>query len=177
MPNNSKRLFLALPLPESIATAVAQWRTQHCGALTGRPVATENLHITLSFLGSVTLPQQQRLCALLEPLAMPSFQLTLDSLAQFPRAAITYLAPSQVAPELIELADCCRQAAIAAGIEQPQPDYRPHLTLFRRSQQENTLHLAPFQFSWSADQFILYQSIDSPQGVSYRPINHWQLTS
>ncbi|HBB77192.1 MAG TPA: RNA 2',3'-cyclic phosphodiesterase, partial [Pseudomonas sp.] len=44
------RLFFALPCPPEQAAAICSWRDRQ--ALGGRPVALENLHLTLAFLGA-----------------------------------------------------------------------------------------------------------------------------
>src|SRR5206468_4176645 len=43
------RLFCALRLPGNVLDALADWQLEHVGG--GRPVARENLHVTLAFLG------------------------------------------------------------------------------------------------------------------------------
>lgn len=47
------RLFVALELPEPARVALAAWGAAIAPALDGRVVATESLHVTLCFLGSL----------------------------------------------------------------------------------------------------------------------------
>jgi 2'-5' RNA ligase len=47
--HGSLRLFCALRLPEDVLDAVSAWQSEHLRS--GRPVARENVHVTLAFLG------------------------------------------------------------------------------------------------------------------------------
>ena len=46
-----KRLFFALELPSAVQKQIVQWRATHFPEDAGRPVAADNLHLTLAFLG------------------------------------------------------------------------------------------------------------------------------
>ncbi|UTN84660.1 hypothetical protein NMC41_23080 [Pseudomonas aeruginosa] len=61
MPDRSLRLFFALPCPPPLAERIGRWRDSR--PLSGRQVATANLHLTLAFLGPVP---SSRLVALLD---------------------------------------------------------------------------------------------------------------
>ena len=54
-----KRLFFALELPTTVREEIIQWRAAHFPPEAGRPVAAENLHLTLAFLGDVSADKQQ----------------------------------------------------------------------------------------------------------------------
>lgn len=129
----TKRLFLALPIPEPIATQVVDWRDGLAPTHRGKPVAKANLHITLCFLSEVHQPLEQQLVRRLNHLDSPRFTVRLDSCGCFTRSAILYLAPTQAEPALLTLAADCRNAAQQAGIQLQQPSYRPHLSLYRRA--------------------------------------------
>ncbi len=49
-----KRLFFALELPSAVQKQIVQWRATHFPEDAGRPVAADNLHLTLAFLGEVS---------------------------------------------------------------------------------------------------------------------------
>ena len=49
-----KRLFIAIPLPDNIRTHINEFsKTLHKIEIDGTFVATENLHLTIKFLGNV----------------------------------------------------------------------------------------------------------------------------
>ncbi|MEO3145789.1 2'-5' RNA ligase family protein, partial [Escherichia coli] len=46
-----QRLFFAIDLPAEIREQIIRWRATHFPPDAGRPVAADNLHLTLAFLG------------------------------------------------------------------------------------------------------------------------------
>lgn len=110
MPDRSLRLFFALPCPPPLAERIGRWRDSR--PLSGRQVATANLHLTLAFLGPVP---SSRLVALLDMAAAieaAPFDLCLDRLLRW-RNGILLLAPSQPPDALLrpELRPCRTGAA------------------------------------------------------------------
>jgi 2'-5' RNA ligase len=57
------RLFIALDIPDAVRDAVEVWQVRACDDPAIRPVAAENLHLTLCFLGSVHLGQMAEVAA------------------------------------------------------------------------------------------------------------------
>lgn len=55
-----KRLFFALELPSAVQKQIVQWRATHFPEDAGRPVAADNLHLTLAFLGEVSAENSGR---------------------------------------------------------------------------------------------------------------------
>ncbi|HDC2718578.1 TPA: RNA 2',3'-cyclic phosphodiesterase, partial [Escherichia coli] len=49
-----QRLFFAIDLPAEIREQIIHWRATHFPPDAGRPVAADNLHLTLAFLGEVS---------------------------------------------------------------------------------------------------------------------------
>ena len=49
-----QRLFFAIDLPAEIREQIIHWRATHFPPEAGRPVAADNLHLTLAFLGEVS---------------------------------------------------------------------------------------------------------------------------
>ncbi|MGU7455917.1 RNA 2',3'-cyclic phosphodiesterase, partial [Klebsiella pneumoniae] len=68
-----KRLFFALELPSAVQKQIVQWRATHFPEDAGRPVAADNLHLTLAFLGEVSAEKQRALAALAGRLRQPGF--------------------------------------------------------------------------------------------------------
>ena len=77
-----KRLFFALELPSAVQKQIVQWRASHFPEDAGRPVAADNLHLTLAFLGEVSAEKQRALAALAGRLRQPGFTLTLRDARQ-----------------------------------------------------------------------------------------------
>lgn len=54
-----QRLFFAIDLPAEIREQIIHWRATHFPPDAGRPVAADNLHLTLAFLGEVSAEKRE----------------------------------------------------------------------------------------------------------------------
>ena len=130
------RLFIALPLPEDIRHDLAALQTR---LPAGRPVAQENLHLTLAFLGRPTAGHRrghprgarhaQRLLPRKSPCKGPK------SLAARHGQAVA-LGADCGAP-LYELHDRVRGRLRSVGVQPERRRFRPHVTLARLSGHAN----------------------------------------
>ena len=90
-----KRLFFALELPKAIQKQIIHWRAAHFADDAGRPVAADNLHLTLAFLGDVSAEKQRALSAMAGRIQQPPFTLTLDDAGQWLRSRVVWLGTRQ----------------------------------------------------------------------------------
>lgn len=72
-----QRLFFAIDLPAEIREQIIRWRATHFPPDAGRPVAADNLHLTLAFLGEVSAEKEKALSLLAGRIRQPGFTLTL----------------------------------------------------------------------------------------------------
>lgn len=133
----TERLFLAVAFTDDVRHALAT-RLQAVldgGFMPGRPVAVENWHITLRFLGATTSARADEVLALLDQhLQTGPFVLRFGALGAFPRparAAILWAGITTGAEELAALAAECEAVAEAVGFEPEGRPFHPHLTLAR----------------------------------------------
>ncbi|AUY32599.1 RNA 2',3'-cyclic phosphodiesterase [Pseudomonas sp. PONIH3] len=168
-----KRLFFALSLGEEQRRGISQWR-RGLGLRGGKPVPSENFHVTLLFLGDVDAAQVPAVCAVVDALRLPEakLRLVLDQLQVWPRASALVLAPAQAPLALRQLVYDLQQALLPLGIEPSVREYRPHLTLSRdfreplpEAGEAPTFHLV-------ARHFTLYES----RKGRYWPLAEWSLT-
>ncbi len=110
-----KRLFFALELPSAVQKQIVQWRATHFPEDAGRPVAADNLHLTLAFLGEVSAEKQRALAALAGRLRQPGFTLTLDDAGQWLRSRVVWLGTRQPPRGLLQLASMLRAQRRAAA--------------------------------------------------------------
>lgn len=82
----------------------------------GRPVAAENLHLTLAFLGDVSADKQQALIALAGRIRQPGFTLNLDDAGQWLRSRVVWLGTRQSPRGLLQLANMLRARQRAAVV-------------------------------------------------------------
>ncbi|UVE19353.1 RNA 2',3'-cyclic phosphodiesterase [Pseudomonas sp. LS44] len=166
------RLFFALPCPPDLAHAVVAWRDGL--ALDGKPVAKENLHITLTFLGAQPRGRLDELHGLAAGIETPPFVLSLDSLGRWGNGLL-YLAPSQVPSELLELEHELHERLLLAGFELETRRYRPHLTLARHCRRLPHA-ITPPDLTWQVEQFALFVSrATAGAGSNYQSVGQWRL--
>lgn len=170
------RCFIGLPLPDDVCAALADLTA---GLRTGRPVAEDNLHLTLTFLGEVELPELEALHAALSDIAFAPFDLRLAGLDMFGgrRPAVVFIR-GDGGEALVRLQSRVTAAARSAGIDLRRERFRPHVTLarFRRDMRvEDTDKLGAFLAAhgdaalapFGVDAFALYRSTLHPDGPVY----------
>ena len=99
-----QRLFFAIDLPAEI-------REQIIPPEAGRPVAADNLHLTLAFLGEVSAEKEKALSLLAGRIRQPGFTLTLDDAGQWLRSRVVWLGMRQPPRGLIQLCSVHRLPA------------------------------------------------------------------
>ena len=148
-------------------------------------VAPENLHMTLLFLGNLTQAQcdnlilattAARLGAQLSP-----FSVTLCRSGLFPSAKVAWLGPATTPAPLTQLEQQLRALVSELGLAvEPRP-YRPHITLLRKASSPVNQDLAtalappPAPLTLPVNEFALYESRSTPDGVRYLPLASWQI--
>ena len=176
------RLFVALNLPpEALDSLVAlQARLP-----SGRPVAEENLHLTLAFLDDRRPGELEDLVSELDARPQPAFPVRVSGVGAFggarPRSVHAVVAAE---PGLSALHASVRRAAAAAGFPLPQRRFTPHVTLARFSprapagpglakwlEKEAGFALPPFPAEW----YGLYRSDLTSAGPIYSEMMRFPL--
>ena len=187
------RLFFAVDataLAPQLLALQQQWLTALADQKAKAPsravaVAPENLHMTLLFLGNLTQAQcdnlilattAARLGAQLSP-----FSVTLCRSGLFPSAKVAWLGPATTPEPLTRLEQQLRALVSELGLAvEPRP-YRPHITLLRKASSPTNQDLAtafappPAPLTLPVNEFALYESRSTPDGVRYLPLANWQI--
>ena len=164
------RLFFAIPCCPQLARDIVDWRARN--PVEGKPVAPENLHLTLAFLGSQPRGQVEALAALAASLTPTTFTLHLDQLARW-KNGLLHLAPSKVPPALTDLERSLREQLLILGFTLETRHFKPHLTLARHCPR---LPSTPTPtFDWPATEFALFASENTAKGTRYHALGHWPL--
>ena len=123
------RAFVAIALPDSVIRSL---KAAQAGLPAGRPVAPENFHLTVAFLGEHPEPVIEDVHLALDGIRAPGFTLTLSGTGLFgvQRPRVLY-AQVQPEPALDGLREKVLQAARGAGLRLPRTRYSPHVTLAR----------------------------------------------
>jgi 2'-5' RNA ligase len=133
----SSRLFLAVAPDDATRHGLATRLTDVLDGrpMPGRPVAVENWHITLRFLGTTSDVERDLVIGWLDRHVQTApFRMRFHGLGAFPRparASILWVGVAAGAGELGSLAGECEEAAVAAGLEPEGRPFHPHLTLSR----------------------------------------------
>lgn len=171
-----RRLFIAIPFPAEVVTALTSLQKGLPGA---RWVPAAQMHLTLRFLGDVDetgIPLLQRSLAMI---MHPPFPLTVTGCGCFPPRGIPRVIWAGVAPSppLLEVARLVEEGVIAAGLPAEGRPFSPHITLarlpsaapgevWRYLEEYRGFNLPPFPVS----EFILYASQLTSGGAVHVPV-------
>lgn len=177
------RVFLALPLPEGVLSAL---RVQQFLLPLPSAVDPEGFHLTLVFLGEVKDWTLEAAHERFLDCRVAPFEVRLQGLGLFggakPRAAWAGVAASE---PLARLQGKLEHAARASGIVVERRKFVPHVTLGRFSPPEAdqaarlekavALGGGFATEAWRVDGFSLYQSHLSPKGARYDELFRYDL--
>lgn len=144
-------------------------------AATPYAIPAANYHITLCFLGEINHRQHESLVYELDNIVCEPFTLTLDSTGIWNGPKILFCAPTSAPKTLTDLAKQCRKAARCAAIEVENKPYKPHVTVVRKATPLLPLPLYNPNVDVHASAFHLFESVSTPQGVTYPIRQSWAL--
>ena len=171
----TQRLFFALWPSDEVRQALrrnCKSILRHSG---GRPVAPDNWHITLAFLGGVT--PKQRLCVeqVAATIHLPGFDFQLDKIGCWPRPRVLWAGVRETPDALKQLAARLIKGSQECGLSLDTRPFTPHLTLKRKLNQAPPFEMKPVV--WCADSFVLVKSNTLPDGVQYQVVREWGLSN
>lgn len=184
MSSHTLRAFIAIDLPETLRSQIS--RIQQDLRATGadvRWVETQNLHLTLKFIGSIEEADQEKLVAAvngaLQP--FPPFVFHLEGLGVFPRLEnprVVWLGVSDGSQKLERIAAAVEKACMELGLAGPDHPFTPHLTIGRIHSNKRLegliycLQRSPMRTPLLVQvrQLLLLQSTLQPQGPVYTPL-------
>ena len=176
------RLFIGIPLA-SITTRDLAAEVNRLQSTSRNPARTdsyrwsarESWHITLQFLGSTTAQQFECVVARLRALHHIPIHIQIGALGTFARAGVLFV-DVHVTPQLLALQQSVTAATANCGFTPEDRPYHPHITLARRKgrggdKQFRNLQLqtspSPHFSSFTAESFVIYESVPSPEGSRY----------
>jgi len=145
----------------------------HC-LTQGRRIPTENLHLTLAFIGAVGKEDLEQLLCPPEKIFTPGFVVTLDEWGWWARKSVGWAAPSIVPAALRQLADNLHIWLRCAGFDLEPGPFAAHVTLVRHGK---PLVLPKFgaPIQWHVEDFALVNSLSAPEGARYNVLGKWLL--
>ena len=177
------RLFLALELPDAYRVALAAWRDAQLDLPELRPVAADQLHVTLVFLGWQYEREVQTIAATaFEPLrALRPATLIATAVKPIPprRARLVALDLDDPDGGATRAQAAAAEALASAGLYEPERrPFWPHVTLARvkRGRRLTALDAAdPPGQPFVAATVTLYRSTLRPQGALYEALERYEL--
>ena len=179
MRDKDVRLFVALDVPEQVRQALAELSAQmKKTCLSARWLRLESVHITLKFIGEVSLETVEKIREALG--SLPEFapiMLRFAGLGFFPsaRRPRVFWAGVEADPQLAALAGAIEAKLDPLGIPAEERDFHPHLTLARFDSPQGTQALVaavealgvPEFGSETFREFHLYRSVLKRSGAEY----------
>jgi 2'-5' RNA ligase len=168
---SSKRLFVAIDLPESLQKSLSDLNPRFRGVHWTEP---EQMHLTLGFFASVPGDVDLRFREKLRAIEFGAFFLPIVGLGAFPPKGspkIIWIGVDRGHPHLFQIHKRVQEAALAAGLEPELRPWHPHVTL-ARCREMNTSDVRKFlksnvdleAGSIRVNEFHLYSSNLTPSG-------------
>lgn len=157
------RLFVGIPVPEDFANRLHTIAGRVLPE--ARLVPTENMHVTLVFLGEVAEAQVSAIEDELSGVARDPLQLRVEGLGSFPGSAIAKIVPNA---DLSALRAELQKRMARCEFAPEKRAYLPHITLARSRRRTLKLPadaLPPMEFV--VESFVLYRSWLDPRGARY----------
>jgi 2'-5' RNA ligase len=180
---NRLRLFVAIDLPEELRMGVSALRQDICGM---RWTRSEQLHVTLRFLGPTPEAKLEEICESLSQVRAPYFDLNVKGLGIFPpvqsrkppRVLWLGLQPERPLCELRAELD----RVLGPDAEMVKQGYSPHLTLARfTSRPMEDFHKFVASHTeceigtWRVDRFHVYHSTLQREGALHEVVRSYSL--
>ena len=166
------RLFFALWPPRETAEALAGWAAEVGQQAGGKVTATDNIHLTLAFLGDADPDAAAQVARRVEGRRQ---QLPVETAKYVRRNEMVWVAPAAMPVELAELVRSLHGALRAQSFRLEERPFAAHVTLIRRAKMPKSLPALP-AVRWPVDEFLLVRSKTSSKGSTYEPVERFPLS-
>jgi len=166
------RLFFALWPDDPARASLAPLARRVAILGGGRPVPAANLHLTLAFLGDVPEVRVDAAVRAASAVHADSFDLTMDRVGSFRRAAVGWAGPSRAPEALLRFQVSLDATLRSAGFALEDRPFAPHLTLARKVVRPvPSASIEPV--TWRATRFALVRS--ARETGAYADVADWML--
>jgi 2'-5' RNA ligase len=161
-----ERLFVALWPDTAVRDRIAAVAEDpRLAARGGRPVAVDNLHLTVTFIGAVAVDDGERIRDLVSRFSATPCELELDRIGYFPHSRVLWLgageAPTSLKDDKIRLDKGLRDL----GCRIERRPFSPHVTLYRKSRAVPAVDPGPIR--WPVHEWVLVRSKTEAAGPVY----------
>lgn len=184
------RLFAAIDLPGDLKRLIGERLPELAGKYpVVRWVKSENLHLTLKFLGHVSVSKFEDVCGALEKACSRArpIPLRISGCGAFPsevKGRVFWLGLEGDVSGAVELASMLESNLEKMGFERDERPFRPHVTLGRMKKpmpcrnlvidlQRVLEEIGPLEFT--ATEVVLFRSILAREGPTYLSLMTFRL--
>lgn len=161
-----KRLYFALWPDDDIRAAIARSAGPAVKDHSNGAVPPANYHITLAFLGSVTVSSVPDLVSAAGLVRFLPFHIDLLRTGYWPRSRVSWLAPAACPHALQALVDDLWIKMAGLGFYRDDRPYRPHVTLGRKVDGGPGVQLEQ-PIRWPVSSFVLVESVTATPASVY----------
>jgi RNA 2',3'-cyclic 3'-phosphodiesterase len=159
--------------------AMVQATRKAARASGGRPVAAENLHVTLAFLGSVHEERLPEIAAVARQAAAPSLgeaavELAFDHLEHWRAAQLLCALPAEPPVVTATLARRLQDLLAGRGFAPDLKPFRPHVTVVRKVSRPGRI-AAMHPVLWRFTELALIESRTLPEEALYSVVESFPL--
>ena len=171
------RVFLGIPIAEEAAEEIAAGYAAFKG-LKAKFVETQNLHVTLKFIGEVKEQAVKNIIKALEPAlaGTMSFTVAVNGVKTFPssqEAKVIWAGIEKGNGAIKEIFVKCEESLYKAGFKKEEKEFIPHITMARvKVPQDVTKMLKGIRIiaETEAQRVVLYKSELSHKGPVYEEL-------
>lgn len=171
----SQRVFFALWPDDTTRDAIDRFTrgaVEQCG---GTPIAPENFHMTLRFVGHADAGAMARMRKAAERVRTEPLRFTLDQLGFWQEPAVFWLGCRKAPDPLLRLVVNLNTEMGSEGFLVETRPFRPHVTLARNAREAPQSELYE-KVEWSSDKFVLVGSRTDETGPTYTVLDEWPLS-
>ncbi len=169
----TERLFVAFWPDTALRGRLEELAAASIRKAGARPVAPDNLHVTLVFIGNWPVAARDQAERVVDALDIPAEDLVFDRIVRWRKAGVVSLVTDEVPAALVAYQrDVASGLAAAGWTPEPRP-WRPHVTLGRKAQRPVREELEEPLF-WRCGQVALVRSENDGSGSVYRPLRVWE---
>lgn len=180
------RVFFAIWPDAAAQKRLAELAEQLEAVCDGRKVRAENIHLTLVFLGEVSVNRLDALCQVANEVrgaGVQTFDFAIEEVHYWKHNRIAYAGTAKVPQGLLDLVSALQSALSAAGFAfDQQASYVPHITLVRKARCPapsiklgTGLPELAQPVVWPVREWVLVKSGQANGRSGYTPIGRWPL--
>lgn len=151
----------------------------------GRKARAENIHLTLVFLGEVSINRLDALCQVaneVQGAGVRAFDFAVEEVHYWKHNRIAYAGTAKVPQGLLDLVSALQRTLFAGGFAFDRQAYVPHITLVRKAR--CSAHSTEIRTGlpeltqpivWPVREWVLVKSGQANGRSGYTPIGRWPL--